>query len=65
MAKKEEVSARDFLATRKEGAKFNVGSRKKIEFVKDFGRFKMGHVTDLFEEKADYYVSKGIAKLVK
>lgn len=57
---------KDFIATRKVGEAFDSSKRKKVEIIKDnVGHWQKGTTYDMFYQKADYLISKGLAKEVK
>lgn len=56
---------KEFLSTRENGKSVKLGLRKKIEITEDLNYLKKGMIIEPLAEKADFYISKGIAKLVK
>lgn len=56
---------KEFLSTREKGKSVKLGVRKKIEIIKDLNYLKKGMIIEPLAEKADFYIEKGLAKLVK
>lgn len=60
-----EANSNEFLETRQVGAKIKYAKRKKIVMLETSMRLEKGKQYDIFHEKADYLIDKGVAKEVK
>lgn len=57
--------SKEFLESREEGKVVKLYERKKVEILQDLNYLKKGQVIEPFIGKADFYISKGLAKEVK
>lgn len=64
-SKKDVYSAREFIESRKVGDKFDVTKRMEVEIVKDVGHWEKGRTYNMFYQKAEFLIKKGLAKAVK